>query len=306
MAAFPFRNVGLKVLSICIAGLLWLVVAGDRVVERALRVPLEFENLPPGLEILGDPAETVDVRLRGPSGAFARVAQGELAAVIDLRTARPGRRLFSLTTGHLRLPYGIEAVTVSPSTVPIAFENAAVRVLPVRPSIEGQPADGYEVRTVIAEPTSVEVIGPESALRRLDEAMTEPVSVTNATGRVHEVVTVGVADSSVRLRTPQTAVVTVQIMPGSTLRTFAGVPVSARNVGEGLHARLAPDAISVDLRGTEAAVRLLNTAGLDAHVDASGLAPGDYTLDVKVVLPNGLAVVDVTPPALRVRVSRSQ
>ena len=68
MAFFPFRNVGLKFLSICIATLLWLVVAGDRVVERALRVPVEFQNLPQGLEIVGDPPETVDVRLRGSSG----------------------------------------------------------------------------------------------------------------------------------------------------------------------------------------------------------------------------------------------
>ena len=63
MAYSPFRNIGLKFLSICIAALLWLVVAGDRVVERAIRVPIEFQNLPQGLEFVGDPLESVDVRL---------------------------------------------------------------------------------------------------------------------------------------------------------------------------------------------------------------------------------------------------
>ena len=46
--------------------------------------------------------------------------------------------------------------------------------------------------------------------------MTEPVSIADATRPLREVVTIGVADPSVRLRTPQTAEVIVQIVPGST------------------------------------------------------------------------------------------
>lgn len=53
------------------------------------------------------------------------------------------------------------------------------------------------------DPATVEVIGPESSLRGLDEAMTEPVSVDNATRPIREVVTIGVADPAVRLRTPK-------------------------------------------------------------------------------------------------------
>ena len=70
MAYHPFRNLGLKFLSICIAALLWLVVAGERVVERVMRAPVEFQNLPAGLELVGNPPDTVEVRLRGSSGAL--------------------------------------------------------------------------------------------------------------------------------------------------------------------------------------------------------------------------------------------
>ena len=71
MAYHPFRNLGLKALSICIAALLWLVVAGERTVERVMRAPLEMQNLPEGLELVGAPPDTVEVRLRGPSGALS-------------------------------------------------------------------------------------------------------------------------------------------------------------------------------------------------------------------------------------------
>ena len=41
----PFRNFGLKVLAVALASLLWLTVAGEHIVERSLRVPLEFRNI---------------------------------------------------------------------------------------------------------------------------------------------------------------------------------------------------------------------------------------------------------------------
>ena len=64
MAIAGLRNIGLKVVSIALAALLWLLVSGEQIVERALRIPLEFTNLPSHLELVGDTANIVDVRVR--------------------------------------------------------------------------------------------------------------------------------------------------------------------------------------------------------------------------------------------------
>jgi YbbR domain-containing protein len=213
MASVSVRNFGLKVLSICIATLLWLVVAGERVVERVLRVPIELQNLPADLEIVSNPPETVEVRVRGSSGTLTRMTPGDISAVIDLRAARTGRRLFHLTPGLVATPYGLETVQISPPTLTMEFETTGMRVLPVQPILDGTPAEGFEVVSVRAEPATVEVSGPESALKRLTEAITETISVTDRTSAVREVVTVGVADASVRVRAPQTATVSVVIEP---------------------------------------------------------------------------------------------
>lgn len=213
MAYHPFRNLGLKFLSLGIAALLWLVVAGERVVERVMRAPVEMQNLPEGLEIVGNPPDTVEVRLRGPSGALSRISAGDMAAVIDLQTARPGRRLFHLTQSNVSVPYGTEVVQVGPSTLTLEFEMTAVRTVPVEPDVEGRPAIGYEVTRITSEPASVEIAGPATAVQRLQAAVTEPVSVQDQTRSVREVVTIGVPDSSLRLKSPQSAVVTVTIAP---------------------------------------------------------------------------------------------
>jgi len=213
MAYHPFRNLGLKFLSTLVATMLWLIIAGERVVERVMRAPVEFQNLPAGLEIVGDAPDTIDVRLRGSSGALSRMTAGDMAAVIDLVTARPGQRLFHVTPGQVNVPYGVEIVQVGPSTLTMEFELSGIRQVPVEPNVDGRPAPGYEVIKITSDPATVEVAGPESALKRLQAAITEPVSVVDQTRTVREVVNVGVPNATLRLRTPQTAVVTVTISP---------------------------------------------------------------------------------------------
>ena len=100
----PFRHLGLKLMAVALATLLWLIVAGDHLVERSLRVPLEYRNIPPELEPVGDPPTEVDVRLRGSSAQLGRLEPRDVVAVLDLATARPGSRMFHLRNDEVRAP----------------------------------------------------------------------------------------------------------------------------------------------------------------------------------------------------------
>ena len=213
MAISLFRNLALKIVSVVLAALLWLIVSGDRTVERALRIPLEFTNIPAQLELVGEPPTVVDVRVRGASGTLGRLSPGDMAAVLDVRTPRPGQRLYHLTGSEVRAPFGVDVVQVAPSTIALFFERSSAKTVAVSPVLEGQPAEGYMVDRVTADPAKVEVVGPASALKELTSAVTEAVSVEGATTTVTESVTVGPADPSVRLRGPQTVRVTVTIIP---------------------------------------------------------------------------------------------
>jgi YbbR domain-containing protein len=209
----PFDHLGLKVLAVALALLLWLVVAGEETVERSVRVPLELQQVPIGLDLMSDPPATVDVLVRGASDAIGRMSPGDLVAVLDLRSAREGRRLFPLTPNEVRAPFGVEVVGVSPNTVAMTFEREGTIVLPVAPAVEGVPAPGFVIGQIVSNPATVQVVGPASALGHVKAAMTEPVIVTNANKTIVEKVTVGVADPFLRLKTPTTASVTVNVIP---------------------------------------------------------------------------------------------
>src|SRR2546425_10510861 len=105
VVVWPFRHFGLKLLSVGLALSLWMIVSGEETVERGLRVPLELQQFPAGLELQGEAPSNVDIRVRGSSGALARLSPGDIVAVLDLRGARTGGRLFHLTADQVRAPF---------------------------------------------------------------------------------------------------------------------------------------------------------------------------------------------------------
>jgi YbbR domain-containing protein len=208
----PFRHLGLKLLSLGLAVLLWLVVSGEQIVERSLHVSLELQQFPSGLELQTEPPSGVDVRVRGESGALARLTQADIVAVLDLADAGPGRRLYHLGPDEVETPYGVEVVQVAPASVNLVFERTETRTVPVEPSIEGRPAAGYTVGAVVSTPAQVEIVGPSSVVSRAERALTETIDVDGASAPVHRSVRVGLADPQLRLKTGQTtADVTVEV-----------------------------------------------------------------------------------------------
>ena len=302
LVALAFRHMWLKVLSVGLALLLWMVVAGEEMVERGLRVPLELLQVPTGLELLGDVPTTVDVRVRGASGTLSRVGQGDVVAVLDLRAAKSGRRLFPIGPDQVRVPYGVQVVQVMPSAVALAFEASASRQVPVVPSVDGRPAPGYVVGPMTAEPPSVEVIGPESMVKRVAEVLTEPVTVTGAKEAVKETVNLGVLDASLRLKSAR-AVVTVQVVPAPLERTLRNRAVHLRNLGSTLEAQAVPAQVDLAIRGNREALNRVGSDDVVAYVDLAGLGPGQYSLTVHADAPPDAGITRVEPASVQVRIT---
>jgi YbbR-like protein len=301
---WPFRHFWLKVLSLGLAVLIWMFVSGEETVERGLRVPLELQQMPSGLEVLGDVPATVDVRVRGASGALSRVGTGDVVAVLDLRSASSGRRLFPLTPDQVRVPFGVQVVQVLPSTVALAFETSVSREVPVVPAVDGRPAPGYAVGSMSADPKTVEVIGPETAVKHATEVLTEPVAVAGAKADVRQAVTLGLLDPSLRLASARSATVTVQIVPAPLERTLRHRPVHLRNVGPNLQAEAMPSVVDLTLRGNRDALNRVAADEIVAFIDLAGLGPGQYnSLDVRATSSPEVGVTRVEPASVQVRIS---
>jgi YbbR domain-containing protein len=291
-------HVGLQLVSVAIATLLWVVVSGEVTVEREIRAPLEFTNIPASLEIVGEPPTTVDVRIRGSSGILNRVAAADLATIVDVSGARPGQRLFQLAQSSVRAPFGVDVVQVSPATVAVAFEETGTRMLPVTPAVVGKPADGYVVARVTSNPAVVEVVGPAGILASLTSATTEPISVAGARATRTELVVVGLPGSRARVKTPMLVQATAVVEPAPVEWT---VSVPVRVVGARGAVAVSPDRVSLRVRGRNGSP-VTEAARFSATVDASGRKGGQFEGVVTPGAPSGIDVLRIEPAEVRVRI----
>jgi len=297
------QHLGLKLLSLVLALVLWMVVSGEETVERGLRVPLELQQVPPGLELTGDIPTAVDLRVRGPSSSLGRLTAGDVVAVLDLRSAAEGRRLFPLTPEQMRVPFGVEVVQVTPAAVALAFEPSATKQVPVAPSVDGRPAPGYVVGAKTADPARVEVVGPESVVKSVAEVLTEPVSVAGARDRVTQTVAIGVLDPSLRLKNARSAEVTVQVVPAPLERTVRSRPIHLRGLASSLEAQATPVTVDVGLRASRLAMSRVEPDSIVAYIDVAGLSPGLYTLSVHADSPPDVGVTHIDPASVQVRIT---
>ena len=300
MAWRPFRNIGLKLSALGLAVLLWVTISGQQV-ERSLLVQLQFRSVPPTLELTGDTPRTVDVRVRGASGLVSSLEPYQIVATVDLTGARPGLRVLPLTTEQISVPLGVEVTSVDPSTISLVLEASATAKVPVMPTIDGEPAAGYEVAGVTCQPPAVDIVGPASHLKELPSAMTERISIEGAKATVVETVGLGLTDSAVRLRQSQSAVVTIRIVPAPVVR-LPNLPVEVRHLRSGQHAAAEPQAVSVTLYGTATASAADVSQSIKPYVDVADLGPGQYTLRVRVDSDKSARVAAIEPPTVRVRI----
>ena len=167
----------------CIAVLLWLAVGGEKVVERSLRVAAraaEHARRPRGGRRHAQHRGRARAGLVEHARRSCRPATSWRCSICRRRA--PGRRLFHLAPDHVRVPFGVEVTYVGPATLPLVSSGPGSKSSRWRPPSKGSPPPGYVVETITVEPAEVEVIGPESALRDLKQATTEPVDLDGRDG----------------------------------------------------------------------------------------------------------------------------
>jgi len=166
----------LKLLSLAIALVLWLLVTGqNQPVTAHVNVQLNFIR-PPALEISNDPPRTVDVMLTGSRSKLDDLTSLDLVATVDISDQRAGERVLRLADrAQIALPQGVKVDGFQPSAIPVRLETIVDRQVPIEPKLEGKPAAGYEVYSVRASKASVTLRGPESRVAAVERVPTESV-----------------------------------------------------------------------------------------------------------------------------------
>jgi YbbR domain-containing protein len=269
----------LKLLSLAIALVLWLLVTGqNEPVTAHVNVQLNFIR-PQALELSNDPPRTVDVMLTGSRNKLDDLTSLDLVATVDISEQRAGERLLRLADkAKISLPQGIKVDGYQPSAIPIHLEPIIERQVDIEPKLEGQPAPGFEVYAAPTSKGSVVVRGPASRVNALQKAMTETIWLAgHKESFTAKNISIDVPDHKIDLLDPLVDV-EIQIGEVRTEKNFSGVNVTT---SEGN--KVQPSTTSVTLLGATSLIDSLKAEDLQIVLDVVG-----QTLQPRLELPQPL------------------
>ena len=172
------QNLGLKLVSIGLAYLVWAWVVGRAPLVRFEQIPVDLQA-PSGVVVLEFSPATVTVRLQGDPGVVRRINGADVVARIRVPRV-DGRATKTLTIEPENvdgLPSGVD-VQVREPQVKAVLESALVKTVRVTPRTTGKVPFGYRVAQLQADPGVVSVRGPVSTVRPLQTMVTDEIDLT--------------------------------------------------------------------------------------------------------------------------------
>lgn len=196
-------------------------------------------------------------------------------------------------------------VTIDPPrveiTVPVVQETGFNEVV-VRPRIVGSVARGYWVRGVSVNPVSVMLVGDPNVVSLLSFAETVPLDITGATGDVVERIALNLPEGASTVGV-QGVLITVTVSAQQGSRTIVRKPV-VRGLSTDLTAQISPETVELTLVGPLPRLEALAEQEVFVYVELVDKRVGQHEVALTFLVPEGLEVSAVLPPAVDVVIER--
>jgi YbbR domain-containing protein len=290
---------GLLLLSLLLGAALWVFVTEEENPTRidTLSTPLTVQafNVEPGLAVANQ-LPAIEVRLAAPDERWDDIAggAGSFSAFVDLNgvTERDQEVRVQVEIEGLR---GVRVVETIPETITVNLEDLTSIEVPVRVRPVGTLPLGYELGSTSAEQSTVTIIGPESLVVRVNDAVAD-LTVTGLTLSFEQTVALvprGAGGGEIRGVSPDPPSLSVSIeIRRSTL--VQALPLRARtDNAPATGYRVANVVVSpatISIEGTLDALTQLEAIDLDP-IDITG-AQTDVTRAVTIELPDGVSSAD--------------
>ena len=287
------RNLPAKILALCVAVILWVVVMNDQnpAIEGSFNVPLAVVNSPEGYKITKS-EDSVKIKVRGPRSLFVTATADDFRAYVDLDGAQDGKQDCKVQTA---LPQGFELVEVAPETVSFDLDKIIQKQMRAEVIVTGASAPGTTVAKVTQTSSLVTIEGPESAVDTVvrvvgyvglsgnsaDFDLQVPLTAINADGREVQGVKV----------VPSATEVSISLARGLTKKIVTIHPVLQENLPKDYElGDVRTDPIKIEIAGDSNTIESLSAIDTEP-IDLSKLT-ATKKMTVKLALPDGITVTN--------------
>jgi hypothetical protein len=181
LRGFLFENLGLKLVALLLAVVVYLHVYTERPASMMIAFPIEPIDLPDSLAVVSPGPSPVMVELRGTGKQLIRLRLTEPRVRISLAGIAPGHFQRAITVDDLRLPRDAHLEVgriVGPLVVEMTVERVISRVVPVAARIDTHFPIGVRWEgDWRARPEWIRIRGPRALVMKLDSVQVGPVRI---------------------------------------------------------------------------------------------------------------------------------
>ncbi|MGD8760648.1 MAG: CdaR family protein, partial [Anaerolineales bacterium] len=293
-----WQNLGSMFLAGVLALTVWMaaVNAEDPIQTRAFpeNVPIVYQGLPLGLQVVGTAPQEGTVSLRAPQSVWDEISAQEIRLVIDLSGLEAGTH--TLTTTPVIDLQPASVVTREPQRVTLTLEETISRRMDVRVIVNGEPEEGYRADEPQVSPEDAVVMGPTSILEHVAELAISVDITALRDDLVLEAEIVPLDSDGQEVDglsvVPANARVQVPIMQLGGYRSVAVIPITEGQVEPGFRVTnitVTPTLVTLKSADPQA-VELLPGYVQTEAISLIG-ATEDISLRVPLSLPEGFTVV---------------
>lgn len=280
-----------KIICLMLAIFLYIFHQVSLVDKKVIVIPLEIIE-DGNVMSVGEIPKNISVVVRAQPDVINTITSTDLKAKVDLNTiAESGTNEVPVivNVSEKLLVYDPLEVRVKPETIKIDVEKKIVKYVQIQPSISGEVAEGYMIQSISMNPSSVEVIGPESIVNKTEAIYTTGLIVNNAEKNFTDEVNYLEINKLITVNNKGPYKATVVVEPQPMRKEYSGVHIVPRDLAENLEIQTEIPDIDFVIGGT---VPVLSKYILGANVvqiDLSSIKePGSYDIPVKFNLPSNL------------------
>ena len=178
MKKFFFENLRLKIASVLLSAVLWIFVTSQGQSEISLDVPLEFRNIPAGLEMVNHSMKTINLNIKGQERLIKNVKASGIRVYVDLSKAKKGEGIYYIDRDGIKLPHALTVTNINPSSIKVTVEEVISKKVKVLPVVIGEPEKGYFLKSVDVSPQYVVIEGVRSEVIKIGSIKTEPIDIS--------------------------------------------------------------------------------------------------------------------------------
>jgi hypothetical protein len=192
MSVFGISNWGqifpkdwfLRLLSLCLAGVLWYFVGGEDIVNKNVMVPVEIINLPRDLVISNQYKKEIEVSVSGPRSLVLGMGGHGVTRQVDLAEAIPGTMVIDNSNDVIKVPRGVQVLGIQPKSVILSLDKMVQRKFAVIPVPVGMLAPDFILKEIRMEPDSISITGPQTVLSQFDVLKTREIDISGLRGPI--------------------------------------------------------------------------------------------------------------------------